>query len=226
MLLPLLIVGGLSYAQEEPTEVDQPAEEVVEEVVTRTYNLQPSSSWLYVVVYFDPDRFTPVPAHDHGVKATDFTGTVRWNLDDASQCQIDISVPVTALQVDPPNMRARASLPADGAVSDGQKETIVNNMRGKKNLNYPAFTDITFKSSSCDGTQGKVSVSGQMTIAGNSKDVTVTMDVKADASAFSANGTLTLNHSDFGMTPFTYGPLTPKNLEKLKFVVEVVGSAN
>ena len=74
-----------------------------------TYALQPDKSWLYVVVYYDRDRFTPIAAHDHVAKATQFTGTVTWDPEDPSACAIAIEFPVTSLVIDPPGAVARSA---------------------------------------------------------------------------------------------------------------------
>jgi polyisoprenoid-binding protein YceI len=190
----------------------------------RTWALDAARSWLYVVVYFDPDRFTPITAHDHTVRATSFQGSVRWDTNDVSACAIDISFPVTALRVDVPGGREREGLPADGAISDDDKVTVVKNMLSKSNLYGDQFPSISFKSASCAAAaNGKVAVTGDLSIRGVAKRVTVPMAITASESAFAAKGTFELTHADFGMSPFTYGPLTPKNLERLKFVVDVVG---
>ena len=209
-------------AAEEPTE-----EAVVEEEAAGpvTYSLQASKSALYVLVFNDPDRWTPVTGHDHAITATSFDGTVVWDEDDASACKVEISFPVTALAVDPDGMRARAGLPEDGAIGDGAKKTVVGNMLGKSQLQSSQFPKISYTSSSCSGTSGKVDVSGTLSIRGVGKSVTVPMTIAITDGTFSAKGSFQLGHADFGMKPFTYGPATPKNQEKLVFHVDVVGTA-
>ena len=230
MLAPLIIAAGFAFAGSNE-EADAAATEVEESTEVEeapagpvSYGLSTRDSWLYVVVFADPDRWTPITAHDHAVRATDFSGSVTWDESDAAACAIDISFPVTTLAVDPPGMRARAGLDADGAVDDGTKPTIIGNMLGKKNLDGSNHPKISFSARSCDGTSGTVNVTGNLSIRGVSKQITVPMEVAADADGFKAKGTFQLKHADFEMSPFTYGPGTPKNLEKLVFVVDVVGS--
>ncbi len=188
------------------------------------YTLKPTSNSLYVVIYADPDRWTPVTAHDHAIVATDYTGRVTWDAEDVVPCKVAISFPASALAVDPPGAREKAGLDPDGAVSDGQKETITGNMQVKRQLYTEMFPEISFQSTSCKANGAKVDVTGTITIRGASKDITVPMTVTATADSFAAKGTFQLRHADFGMTPFTYGMGTPKNLEKLSFVVDVSGA--
>jgi polyisoprenoid-binding protein YceI len=187
-----------------------------------TYELQPDASDLYVIIYNDDDRWTPVQGHDHVVVATTFAGSVTWDVEDAAACRVAISFPVTALEIDPEGARARVGLGPDG-IDDGAKETATNNMLGKQNLNVARFANISYQSSKCGSATGTVDVTGTMTMAGVGKEVTVPMAIEVTDDKFSAKGTVTLKHKDFGMSPFTYGPLTPKNQEKLTFVIEVVG---
>ena len=67
-----------AFAQDEGAAAAAPAPASV------TYALSPSKSWLYVVVYNDPDRWTPVTGHDHAIVATGWSGQVTWNTADAS----------------------------------------------------------------------------------------------------------------------------------------------
>lgn len=213
------LVAGLALAQDVPA-APEPA--VVEATGPRTFTLDPAASWIYVLIFNDWERWTPVTGHDHGVKATTFDGTVVWDVDDASKCAVTIRFPVSALEIDPPGMRERARLPADGAVGDGAKATATGNMRGKSQLDTDVFPEISFRSTSCSGTTGTVQVSGTLTVHGVGKAVTVPMQVEVTDDRFAAKGSFTLTHADFGMKPFTYGPGTPRNLEKLEFHVDVV----
>lgn len=187
------------------------------------YALTPTANSLYVVVYADPDRWTPITAHNHAIVASDYTGTVTWDTEDLSACKVDIAFPITSLAVDPPGAREKAGLDPDGAVSDDNKETIKGNMQVKRQLYADSFPKISYSASSCKDNGGKVDVTGTLTIRGHGESITVPMTVSATPTSFSAKGQFELNHSTFGMTPFTYGIGTPKNQEKLTFVIDVTG---
>lgn len=221
-----LLVANLSGAQEAPVAPGEPVpvEAPVAEPAAgpRTWVLDPARSWIYVLIFNDWERWTAVTGHDHGVKATTFDGTVVWDVNDASKCSVTIHFPVSALEIDPPGMREHARLPPEGAVGDGGKATATGNMFGRSQLDANAFPEIRFQSTSCSGTTGLVDVSGTLTVHGVGKALTVPMQVEVSDARFAAKGVFTLTHADFGMKPFTYGPGTPKNLEKLEFHVDVV----
>lgn len=190
----------------------------------RVWKLDPAASQLYTVVRYDRNRITPVTAHDHVVSASTFTGQVTWDAADVAACQINISFPVSALVVDPPGARERAGLDPAGAIDADTKATVVKNMTSKTNLFAASFPDIRYQSTKCaPRADGKVDVTGTLAIRGMGKGLTVPMVVEVGAESFRARGTFAANHADFGMSPFTYGPLTPKNDERLTFVVDVIG---
>ena len=161
--------------------------------------------------------------HDHVMRASTFKGEVVWDEADASACAVQISFSASALQVDPPGARERMGLDPDGAIGDGQKSTVVKNMLGKHVLGADVFPTLSYKATSCDGTTGSVKVSGKLSVHGVEKALTVPMDITVEPDSFHASGTFELGHVDFGMKPFTYGPGTPRNDEKLTFVVDVRG---
>jgi len=229
--LTLLALSLPALAQDEPAAEDTEAtDEVVEEeeepapVGPITYALQPSKSKLTVVIYNDNDRWTPVQGHDHAIEPTTFTGQVVWSLDDPSACKVDISFKAADLRIDPPGARVRAGIDPDGSIPDKQKSTVIGNMLGKHQLEADAFPAITYTASSCDGTSGTVKVDGTLTLHGTTKRFTLPMAVEATPDSFAAKGRIQLGHGDFGMKPFTYGPATPKNQEKLVFLIDVKGA--
>jgi len=200
-------------------------EVVVEEAGPVTYTLEPAASWLYVVVYNDPAGLASRFGHDHGIKATEFSGTVVWG-GDAANCSVKIDVPVSGLQPDPAGMRERAGIDPDGAVGEGSLKTIRANFLKKSQLFADSFATISYEATSCSGVEGTVDVAGTLTIRGTAKQVKVPMQVTADGSTFKASGTFSATHEDFGFKPFTNLGGALRNKTDLKFVVNVVGKAS
>ncbi len=210
-------------ADEAAAEDDAPAEDAAPGPIT--YRLDPDLSWLYVIVRNDPNRWTPVTGHDHGIRAMTFDGTVVWDPADPSACDVRIAFPVTALAVDPPGMRERAGLPPEGAIGEAAKRTVVNNMLGRSQLDAARFPEIRYRSSGCaPRPDGRVDVTGTLEVHGVGATITVPMAIEADAERFAARGSFELTHGTFGMKPFTYGPGTPRNQDRLEFHVDVVGA--
>lgn len=217
-----LLLASVAMAQDPAPAPAEPAPAPVSAPVT--YKLDPAKSWLYVVVYNDPSAMGSRFGHDHGIRASTFDGTVVWDTSNAAACKVEISFPVTALTPDPPGMRERAGLNPDGAVGEGSLKTIKDNLQGKSQLEASVFPTISYKATKCEGTTGKVKVTGDLSIHGVSKSVTVTMDVAADGSAFSAAGSFTALHSSFGFKPFSNLAGALRNKDEIKFVVDVKGA--
>lgn len=217
-----LFVAAVSFAQDPPAEpvADDAAEPAQEAPAAVTYKLDAPASWLYVLVRYD--RNATMAGHDHVVKAVDFDGKVTWNPADPSACAIDISFPVSALQVDPGN--ARQHVGVEGETAEGDKRKIKANLEGRHQLEADSHPNITYKSTSCAANGDRVDVTGSLNIHGVAKTVKVPMTIAADATSFKANGKFTLKHSDFGFEPFTALLGMLRNAPELEFVVNVKGA--
>lgn len=205
-----------AFAEEPPpteaTEASAPA--------TATYELE-SSSWLAVLVSYD--RSALGGGHDHVVTPKAVSGQVTWNVADPSACKVSIEFPVDMLQVDPPGARKRFDL--EGETSDGDKKSIKENLTGKHQLQASQYPKISYTSTSCKGTGEKVEVAGTLSIHGVKHPVTTTMTVKVEGSTFTAKGGFEATHADFGMEPYSALLGALRNDEKLKFQINVKGTA-
>lgn len=227
-ILPLmaLLAGQAAFAQPAPAPAAPAATPAAPAAGPVSYTLDPQKSWLYVVVYNDTSSLASRLGHDHGIRATELVGKISWDAGNAAACSVDISFPVASLRPDPPGMRERAGLSPDGAVSAGNLETIRENFLGKNQLDGATYPTISYKSTSCEGTAGtgKVKVNGNLTLRGVTKPVSVTLDVKADATSFVAGGAFTTTATNFGFKPFAALGGTLKNKDEMKFVIDVVGA--
>jgi polyisoprenoid-binding protein YceI len=195
-----------------PTSVPVPA-------AAKTYTLDPKKGMLFVIVKNDPSSLLSGLAHDHAIGATGWTGSVTWPSDGTSACAIDISVPVSGLEVDLPGYREKAGL--DGQeVSVEDKAKIKENFSGGRQLDAKNYPNITFKGTSCKGAGTAFMVEGDMTLRGVTKKVIVPMTIKTDGTTFSASGKFTLRGSDYGMSPFSAVGGTLRNQDSLTFVID------
>ncbi len=208
--------------QEEPA-ADEGAEAPA--AVDYTLSARPDGASLFVVVYNDPSGLASRFGHDHAIAPHTFTGSVSWTEGDPAACDIRIEFPVSALRVDPGDLRATAKLDPDGAVSDGNKETITSNFLGKNQLHAAQFSTISYRSTRCTQSGDNVDVTGALTIRGVSKEVTVPMKVSADGTTFKASGRFEASHDDFGFKPFSNLAGALRNQSKLTFVIDVSGTS-
>ena len=70
----------------------------------RHYRLSPSASELTVQVFKDTSSLAARLSHDHVIQASQMTGVITWS-DNASDCVVDVRVPILGLRVDPPQDR-------------------------------------------------------------------------------------------------------------------------
>lgn len=185
----------------------------------RTYQLDASSSRLWVLVKYD--RSALIAGHDHVVQASTFDGTVTWNPDDPSVCDVRISFPVTALVVDPGDTRTAAGL--GGTTSDGDKAKIKENFEGKSQLHASSFPTISFQSTSCEASGAGTKVTGDLTMRGVGARVSAVMTVEA-GDTFHAKGSFTGTHGQWGFSPFTALLGSLKNDDTLGFHIDVRGT--
>ena len=136
----------------------------------------PLGGKLYVQVFKDPDTLGAGLSHDHVMISKDFTGTAAFDLSDPSACNISITVPVATLDVDPDYMRQAVGY--DTMLTASQREDVRTNMLAASQLNAAAHPNITFQSTSCTAS----SISGNLTIRGQSQPVTMNASITEDLS--------------------------------------------
>jgi hypothetical protein len=203
------------------TSTTAPAAPAAPSVPTQ-WSLTASNSKVVVVSRIDASSLFASLGHDHAIGASKFTGDVTWG--DGVSCAVDIVVPARDLKVDPPGSRKLAGIDPSVDMSADDKASIEANFKGKKQLDIERFPDIRFKSRSCSGTSGNVSVTGDFTMHGVTKSVTLPLKVSVDGQAFRASGKFSIKGSDYGMPPFVAPLGALRNLDQLDFVVDVVGA--
>ena len=231
-LLPFLLLPlAPAFAQESAPAADAATSEqnatgpTAPAAATTAYSISPAQSDLYVVIRNDTSASLQRLGHDHVIYASQFTGNVIWPNAEGAGCNVQFSVPVASLVVDPPGLREKAALD-DNTIDQGDKEKLKKNMWGKSQLNAKNYAHITFEGTTCSGRSGKVQVSGTLTVAGNQAPITVTMDVAANSETFSAKGWFESSHTALGFKPFAATLLGPRNQDGLSFVVYAKGQAN
>ena len=85
--------------------------------------------------------------------------------------------------------------------------------------NHPT---ISFRSTGCSHISGdRYNVTGNFTLLGNSRSITVPMEIGADSSRIGASGTFSIQGSDYGLEPYTAMMGQLKNSDQLDFTVRL-----
>jgi polyisoprenoid-binding protein YceI len=186
------------------------------------YELTPSTTGLLVVVRVARDSFAAEFAQDHVVSATRYSGQFLWDPAHPERCDIEVSVPTSGLRADLPAARVAAGLKP---IPSDDSPQIERNIHGRRQLESDLFPTITFRSTSCAVVEGdQVDVSGDLSVHGVSRPTTARMTIHADRDRFTARGTFTAYHADFGIKPFSGAMGAVRNAEPLEFVLDLSGA--
>ena len=132
--------------------------------------------------------------HDLVLEATKWSGTVSLDADNPSATAVEVTVDPRSLEI----------LQATGGVkslSDKDRGEIAANT--DKTLNTGKHAEITFKSTAVTGRAPSLALKGDLTIAGNSRPVTLDVTVQDGASDTRFTGKTTLVQSEFGVKPYS-----------------------
>jgi polyisoprenoid-binding protein YceI len=189
------------------------------------YTLLPQASLLYVQVFKDRSAFLSRLAHDHVVRASQWSGTVRVDPGDVSRCEVDIDVAVAGLLVDEPEMRTLVGY--DKPLDASTRAKIDQHMRDNRQLDAAVFPGMHFTSLGCVASAtGTALVRGVLELHGWRQTVEVPMRFHVVGSRLQAAGTFSIRQQDFGITPYRALRGALRNAPELRFAVRVVGEAS
>lgn len=200
---------------DEPGGGTPPSGEVIGEETqvegSRTYSFDDGGSLIYVQVFAVPGT----AGHDHVMRATGYTGTLVWDSADPSTCSLSVELDVEKIAVDEDEMRDLVGY--DSHLSDTARSSVRNNMLAEDQLNSAAFPTMTFVATSCTAT----SVTGDLTLHGVTKSVSVAMEPTLTTEGLFASGTLDITHTQFGIQP--YQLLNYENADGIKMTMSLKG---
>lgn len=147
--------------------------------------------------------------HHHVVRAGAFSGTVRFDPARPSRSRVRITVPVDSLVVD-----SRAD-PDDRA---SIRRTMTSEV-----LRAAEHPTISFRSTRVRLAPGdSLRIRGELTLAGATRPVTVTLAYRAELGRLWAWGSFTVRQTDFGIEPYAAGAGTLKVADPVTFHVDAV----
>lgn len=208
--------------KEEPEDTDVPVDTSV------AYTFSDKDSLLYVQVFKDPDTLLSGFAHNHVIRATKWTGSLVYDLENPSACELDFALPVRSLVVDEDNMRSLVGY--GDSISSADRETITEHMLDTTQLNGSTFGKIEFASTTCSGPKGakngQLNVQGKLKVLGVPVTVSIPVDFNIKDERFYAKGAFDMSMWDFGMEPYSAFGGGVRNKEALYYSFDMVGAAN
>ena len=190
---------------------------------TTEYFFDDAQSLLYVQVFKDPSAFASDLAHNHVMRATNWTGEVRFNVENMDACEMSFSLPVVDLAVDEDAMRELVGY--GDVINSSDRATIREHMLANNQLNANQHSSIWFESSECTQSENGLIITGDMFIAGATREIDVTMSTTINQDAFYMSGVIDFTHADFGMTPYEAFFGAVRNAEPLSITFDMVGFA-
>ena len=170
---------------------------------------------LFVQVFKAPTLAADL-SHDHAIQAVGWSGKSTWDWEDYSTCNISLSVPVNNLQVDSPEIRRLAGL--KGTLTESMRKDVKKHMISDIQLNAEKHPMITFQSTGCEGSDGKVTLNGNFTMHGTTKTISIPITV-SDSDGLSIQGSFYVKATDYGFEPYSamFGGVANKDEMKITF---------
>lgn len=136
--------------------------------------------------------------HTHEVLARAMTGTIAVDVDDPAHSSVRVTIDASALKVTGKGESA----------SDVPK--VQQTMSGTQVLDVQQYPTIAFASTSValkshTGAMLDVMVTGQLTIRGVARAITVPVNVRMEGSTLTATGRFPVRQTDYGMKPVSVG---------------------
>lgn len=164
------------------------------------YSVDPTRSELVVQLF--KAGIGAVLAHDHVVRATAYTGSIRGDPGDPATAAIVIEVQAASLQADEPEVRQKYGLTAPLSAED--RRAVQATMLSARQLDVQRYPLIRFRSTQVtpQGT-GQYLVTGELTIRGITQPVSFPVRVELREGVLRGWGTLRFLQSSFGYAPYS-----------------------
>lgn len=148
--------------------------------------------------------------HDHVVRARTFSGQIVYFPDAPGDSRVTIVVAAESLAVLTPQDTAEIR-----KVTEAMQSEI---------LHLDRYHDITFRSKGVTLAGNNLGVQGELTLAGETRDVSVDLRVEIGPDTLRATGAFAVKQTDFGIRPYRGGPGgTVRVADRVTLTLEVVG---
>lgn len=185
------------------------------------YLIRPARSELVVLVL--KAGLASALAHDHVVRATRFSGSIRGDPSGPAAAVVRVTVAAAALAADEPEMRKKHGLTA--ALSDSDRREIQSAMLGETQLHVAAYPEITFQSVAVEPRASRAFlVTGDFTLHGTTRRIQVPVTAEVSGDTLRATGAFDFRQSDFGITPFSFFLGAVRNQDRVRIVFDLVAT--
>ncbi len=144
----------------------------------------------------------------HVIRARAFHGTVHFDPDDLAASHVEVTVPVDSLVVETPvDSEDRAEI---------REAMLTEVLRAQE---HPA---VRFRSTAVEPAGDSLRIAGDLTLAGSTRSVTLTLAYRSAVGRLWAWGSFTVRQTEFGIEPYRTALGTVKVADPVRFYLEAV----
>jgi hypothetical protein len=220
LLLPVALLAACAQPEWVPGDATAPPlpERVYQQAARKgepVYRIDPQLSRIFLRT----GRDGPMKAagHDHVIASADVEGFVLLSRD-PQRSRADLRLPLQQLVVDDPANRERFGLEPE--LPESAVEGTTRNMQDKV-LESGLFPWVTARVRVLSMEEGQSELDVSVTMHGASFDYRVPVELTIDSETLRVNGSMTIGHADFGLTPFSAAGGLLRVAEDIEIVFEL-----
>jgi polyisoprenoid-binding protein YceI len=209
VIVPAPVPAPVATPVPAPVPADKPA-------ARQSYSIDAAASDIRIFVYRKGNLSRL--GHDHVISARNISGRILL-ADNIGDSEIDLSIPVTSLLVDDPEVRQQAGLESGSEPSEKDMESTRRGMLSPKVLDAERFGSVKVHAQVVGGTLAELELNVTMTIHGVKQQFRSPVKVEKTPEQITASGSFQILQSDFGITPFNVlaGALAIKDEVKIQY---------
>ncbi len=163
-------------------------------------------------------------AHDHVVRAGDFSGWIEFNKDQPDLFKMNVEVPTSSLIADNRKDREKYNL---GSLEDDDRKEINETMKSSKQMHVEKYPKISFSGSGLQKTgKDKYTITGDFTLHGTTKEIAVPVTINLEENVLKMKGEFRFLQSDYGIEPYSAGWGAVRNKDEVLLLFNFYAKEN
>lgn len=157
-------------------------------------------------------------AHDHVVRADEFSGWVIFKKDLPDLFKMEIEAPSASLIADSQKDREKYKL---SSLGDDDRSEVNETMKSSSQLHVEKYPKILFSSSKLENTdKNNYILTGDFTLHGTTKEIAVPVTINLEKNVLNIKGEFRFLQSDYGIKPFRAGWGTVRNKDEVLLLLD------
>jgi polyisoprenoid-binding protein YceI len=141
-------------------------------------------------------------AHNHVIRAVEYSGGAKVDPDDPEAASIWVDVQTASFKVDEPEIREKFGL--SKSISDGDRQKIQAMMLSAKQMDIERYPTMRFVSMSVEAqSEGRYLITGDLTIHGVTRSIIFPVTVEEGDRFLRGSASIDFKQSDFGIEPYS-----------------------